>query len=354
MLYVGKKSGLTFFPCPSALIGQGAEGHVYRAGSQALKLYTKDLDSENAHKIETISLLSPRLTEFSCPTELVIEPTSKTPLGFAMKFEPGDTLQDLLDRRATKRWSSRRKITIARRIAAGVAAAHGMTGPKIILGDVLKSSNIIVNGDKATFVDVASVSLLQYRSRSGELINTVSTTTTPGYVAPERLKTSTLKPSQVDDEFALAVVLFELFFGRSPTEPKPCPAAVGADPDDFVRQGLFLRWVRHKDFEAPSYDHVTLPIQVDTLFRQAFLSASRPSAREWLEALTAWEQAIARRLVLTASLACAAAALGAFWMPQLSQVLESNGTFWLWTSDPVPTLKPGKPIGPLLFQEIYP
>ena len=87
--------------------------------------------------------------------------------------------------------------------------------------------------------------------------------TTPGCVPPEVLANPHANPDHASDRFALAVLMHELLLGKSPTEPRPCPAAVGLDPDAAVRDGLFFRYVAHKELEPPTYDPVDVPPEVD-------------------------------------------------------------------------------------------
>jgi hypothetical protein len=64
---------------------------------------------------------------------------------------------------------------------------------------------------------------------------------------------------------------------------------MGLGPDELIRRGFFPRWVTLRELEAPSYDPVDLPDDVDELFRAALLAtAVRPAASRWCSALEDW------------------------------------------------------------------
>ena len=125
-----------------------------------------------------------------------------------------------------------------------------------MLGDVVKAGNVVIDGDQATFVDTVSATLFGFRVPSGDVRDAISPLTTPGYVPKEVLEHPRALPSEAADRFALAVLLFELLFGGRPHDVRPCPASIGLEPDDMVRQGIYPRWIQHSDFESPTYDPV--------------------------------------------------------------------------------------------------
>lgn len=290
---VGAKSGRNYSLHPGRLVGRGVEGRVYAHGSTCVKVFERALSDDQVATVTALIALARKVPGFAWPTELVNDPATGEPFGFAMAFASGETLESLLETRATASIPLITKVKLASSIARAVAAAHAQSGPAIVLGDVLKAGNLVINGDDATFVDAGTVSLRGFRSPSGEVRSSVSTLTTTGYVPKEVLDTPSALPSEASDRFALAVVLFELCFGRSPHEVRACPAAIGLEPDDAVRRGIFPRWVNYPEFDPPTYDPVNVPSDVDQLFRAAFLaSAVRPSGLEWCEALDRWLVAI--------------------------------------------------------------
>lgn len=289
---VGKKSGRRFSLGPRALLGQGAEGKVYRSGDSCVKILAEPLQGDDAAKVAALVALSARVVGFAWPTEVAVDPATCRDVGFAMPYVPGDSLEDLLDARRTGAVPVEVKARLALRISIAVASAHAHTGPRLVLGDVVKAGNLVIEGDVPTFVDAASLSLIGFRDAGGDVRDALSPLTTPGYVPKEVLENPGALPSEAADRFALAVLLFQLLFGAAPHDVMPGPASIGLEPDDMVRQGVFPRWVRHPVFDPPSYDPVTPPAEVEQLFRAAFLTNVRPPALAWSEAFERWLESL--------------------------------------------------------------
>ena len=367
---VGKKTAASYSLNPLALIGQGVEGRVFRAGAACIKVVGVPPAGEQVEMLEVLVGLGRRIPGFAWPTELVSDPASGEVAGFAMKIVPGESLESMRDERATESVPVLTKVRLALKVASSVAAAHAHRGPKIVLGDVIKAGNLVIEGDDCAFVDAGSVSLFGFRGPGGQVRDSISTLRTPGYVPKEVLDNAGALPSHAQDLFALAVVQFELLFGRSPHEVRPCPESIGLDPDDAVRRGLFPRWVKDPVFEAPSYDPVDLPDEVERLFRASFLAtALRPSSSDWCTALEAWLEAVTpkparrprkpprRRLPR--------------WLPSFDLLLNriailvialyllSQAARWAWnlcwspyTPPPIPPA-PSRPVGPHAFKDIF-
>jgi len=244
---VGRKTGRRFYVDASALIGRGVEGRVYRCGGECVKVYDTPFTKADAPRMATLVSLGKKLDRFACPTEFVSDPATGEDVGIVMPLVQGETLESLLDSRLTGSIPVRTKILLAFQIAGAVAGAHALRGPRLALGDVLKAGNVLIDDDQATFVDVPSASLFGYREPSGDVRDAVSRLTTPGYVPKEALENPGAIPCEASDRFALAVVLFELLFGKSPFEVKSCPASVGLEPDDAVRRGICPRFVQHRE-----------------------------------------------------------------------------------------------------------
>jgi serine/threonine protein kinase len=306
----------------------------------------------------TLVSLGKKLDRFACPTEFVSDPATGEDVGIVMPLVQGETLESLLDSRLTGSIPVRTKILLAFQIAGAVAGAHALRGPRLALGDVLKAGNVLIDDDQATFVDVPSASLFGYREPSGDVRDAVSRLTTPGYVPKEALENPGAIPCEASDRFALAVVLFELLFGKSPFEVKSCPASVGLEPDDAVRRGICPRFVQHREFDPPTYDQVDPPPEVEQLFRAAFLSSIRPSALEWARALEAWLEATrppdrpARRRRKPRWLR----RLDPVTVVLVSIVLLAYAAKYAWTMfaspEPTPPAR-SRPVGPPLFQELF-
>jgi len=231
-----------------------------------------------------------------------------------------------------------------------------------VLGDVIKSGNVLIDGDDVTFVDTASVSLFGFRDQGGDVRDAISQLTTPGYVPKEVLDNPGALPSEASDRFALAVLLFELLFGRGPCEVRSSPAANGLEPDDLVREGVYPRFRQHPDFDPPTYDPVNLPAEVEQLFLAAFLANVRPSAFEWSEAFEDWLLAVTyvdrprrrrkprwlRRLdPVSVTLALIVA------LAYLARLAWSHYTAERPQEVRVIPPAPSRPVGPPLFRELF-
>lgn len=356
---VGEKTGRRFLLDARALIGRGVEGKVYRCGDEAVKILDAPPGPGDGARMAALSSLSAKVPGFAWPTEPVVDPSTGGVVGFAMPLAEGGTLEAMLDARSTSRLAVETKATIGFRIAGAVAVAHANRGPKVALGDVLKAGNVVVDSDRVVLVDAASASLFGYRDESGDARDAVNSLVTPGYSPKEVLETPGALPGEATDRYALAVVLFELFFGRSPHDVRPCPAAVGLGPDEAIRRGVCPRYVQDPEFDPPTYDPVDPPAEVEQLFRAALLTVQRPSAAEWCRALEAWLDSLRpapppaprrrrrprwiRRLdpvsaafVLIVLLGCAAKLAWSAYA----------------TPGPAPSV-PATEIGPPLFQEIF-
>jgi serine/threonine protein kinase len=286
-----KDKKLSFLVDPSKEIGQGNEGVVSRADNvRAMKLIKKGA-SIDVDKLLALCNVGRKLPGIAWPTHPLYDEADSECVGYLMQFVYGRTLEDLIDNGETASFPPPTKIKLSKAIVATVKRVHENKSPKVVLGDLLKAGNLIIKNESATFVDSYSVSIFNYRTSTGSLTDSFSKLATPGYIPPEVLENPAARPDHAADCFALAVILFQLFFGQLPTEPKPSPNAVGFSPDDAVKQKLFHRYVESKDYEAPTYDPIEVPAKIDDLFRAAFLSVSgRPTPNDWEKALTKWQR----------------------------------------------------------------
>lgn len=286
-----KDKKLSFLADPEKVIGQGAEGFVYLLDNTKSMKIVKDASAIDFNKLIALCNLGRKLPGIAWSTHPLYEEADSKCVGYLMPYVDGRTLEDLADSRETATLSLSTKIKLAKAIVATVKRVHEHKSPKVVLGDLLKAGNLIIKNESATFVDSYSVSIFNYRTRTGSLTDSLSKLATPGYTPPEVLENPAALPDYAADCFALAVILFLLFFGQLPTEPKPSPNAVGLSPDDAVKQKLFHRYVESEDYEAPTYDSIEMPAKVDDLFRAAFLSVSgRPTPSDWAKALTKWQR----------------------------------------------------------------
>ncbi|GIW88295.1 MAG: hypothetical protein KatS3mg108_2619 [Isosphaeraceae bacterium] len=356
---VGKKTGRRIPLDPAALLGRGSEGKVFRLGeSECVKVLDHAPGAGDAARLASLIALSRKLPGFTWPTEVVSDPSTGEDVGFLMPFAPGETLESLLDARATRSIPLETKVLLAFRIAGAVASAHAHRGPRLVLGDVLKSGNVVIDGENATFVDAAAVSLFGYRDAGGDVRDAVSTLTTPGYVPKEVLENPGVIPSEASDRYALAVLLFELLFGRAPHDVRPCPAAVSLEPDDAVRRGICPRFVQHPEFDPPTYDPVDPPSEVDQLFHAAFVSTLRPSAHDWCRAIEMWLEALGRkerprRRRRTPRWLRRLDPVSVFFVLVVVLAYALKFAWEAYAAPKPPPPAPSRPVGPPLFRELF-
>lgn len=124
----------------------------------------------------------------------------------AMEYIQGETLRDLLP---TKGLPLTEGIPMALGIVQGLIHAHN----KGIVHRDLKPDNIMVTEGK--LVKVMDLGLAK-REESENVTRTGDTFGTPAYMAPEQITGGTLLPAT--DQYALGVMLFEMFTGRRPFE----------------------------------------------------------------------------------------------------------------------------------------
>lgn len=127
-------------------------------------------------------------------------------LYLSMEYIQGETLRDLLP---AKGLPLPEAIPIALGIVQGLIHAH----QKGIVHRDLKPDNIMVTHTK--LVKVMDLGLAK-REESENVTRTGDTFGTPAYMAPEQITGGTLLPAT--DQYALGVMLFELFTGRRPFE----------------------------------------------------------------------------------------------------------------------------------------
>jgi serine/threonine-protein kinase len=119
----------------------------------------------------------------------------------SMEFVDGEDLASLL--RRIGRLPSDKALEFARRICAGLAAAH----EKGVLHRDLKPANIMIDGRGQ--VRVMDFGLAGW---TGQIQGAEVRSGTPGYMAPEQLEGAEVTPRS--DIYSLGVVLYEMFTGK--------------------------------------------------------------------------------------------------------------------------------------------
>ena len=123
----------------------------------------------------------------------------------SMEYIDGEDLGSLL--RRIGRLPADKALEFARRICAGLAAAHD----KGVLHRDLKPSNIMVDSQGRVFITDFGLAAV-----TGELREAQAREGTPAYMAPEQLAGSEVTARS--DIYALGLVLYEMFAGKRPFE----------------------------------------------------------------------------------------------------------------------------------------
>jgi serine/threonine protein kinase len=123
----------------------------------------------------------------------------------SMEYIDGEDLATLLLR--IGRLPAERAVEIARRICAGLAAAHS----KGVIHRDLKPQNIMLNRRGEIMIMDFGLAAI-----AGQLSGSEARNGTPAYMAPEQLKGTEVTAKS--DIYALGLVLFELFTGKRPFE----------------------------------------------------------------------------------------------------------------------------------------
>jgi serine/threonine-protein kinase len=129
----------------------------------------------------------------------------------SMEYIDGEDLASLL--RRIGRLPQDKALEIARRLCAGLAAAHD----KGVVHRDLKPANIMVDGRGQVFITDFGLA-----STARDLAHTQVRSGTPAYMAPEQLQGREV--SARSDLYALGLVLYEMFTGRRPFDQTRMPA----------------------------------------------------------------------------------------------------------------------------------
>jgi serine/threonine protein kinase len=190
------------------LLGRGAMGEVYRAEdlklgqSVALKLMSPSVRRQ-AQRLERfvaeVRLARGIAHPHVCRVYDIGEGDGWHYL--SMELVDGETLASLLAR--IGRLPREKALDIARELCAGLAAAHA----RGVLHRDLKPSNIMIDGRGHVKIMDFGLAISISAPPPSEIVGT------PAYMAPEQLRGEPL--SERSDVYALGLVLYEVFTGRS-------------------------------------------------------------------------------------------------------------------------------------------
>ncbi|MGA2148940.1 MAG: serine/threonine-protein kinase [Bryobacteraceae bacterium] len=193
-----------------ALLGKGGMGEVYRADDLqldqpvALKLLPESL-SRNGEAIARFRNEVRTARQVSHPNVCRVYDLTEIEglYVLSMEYVDGEDLGSLL--RRIGRLPSDKALEIARKLCAGLAAAH----EKGVLHRDLKPSNIMLDGrGQVLLTDFGLAGL------AGEIEGSEVRNGTPAYMAPEQL--AGLEVTVKSDIYALGLVLYEIFTGKLP------------------------------------------------------------------------------------------------------------------------------------------
>jgi serine/threonine protein kinase len=201
-----------------SLLGRGGMGEVFRADDLALgqpvalKFLPKAITDEfMLERFRNEVRIARRISHPNVCRVYDIGETDNQ-LFLSMEYVDGEDLSSLLQR--SGRLPSDQALQIARKIGAGLAAAHD----KGVLHRDLKPSNIML--DRRGEVLIMDFGLASLAHRIDDVFSG-----TPAYMAPEQLAGNQVTPRS--DIYALGLVLYELFTGK--------PAFQGNTRDEIVR-----------------------------------------------------------------------------------------------------------------------
>ena len=239
------------------LLGEGAMGAVYEAtharlaGRYAVKL----LLLQPTVGSEAIALFDreARITSLlQHPNIVQIIDHNTTADGteyLVMEYLAGESLAQRLEREAPLPLDT--VVGIVDQIAAGLSAAHAS---RVVHRD-LKPDNVFlvpVEGREAESVKILDFGISKVKgSRWGRQAPEGTVMGTPLYMAPEQIEGRVGDADAATDQFALAVIVYEMLTGRTPFQAdtsgevfdlvlhtNPSPMGLGRDVELVVRRGL--------------------------------------------------------------------------------------------------------------------
>jgi serine/threonine-protein kinase len=193
------------------LLGRGGMGEVYRAtdltlGQSVALKFLPAFDERMLERFHNEVRVARQVSHPNVCRVYDIGQAEGMPF-LSMEYIDGEDLSSLLHR--IGRLPNDKAIELARRICAGLAAAHD----KGVMHRDLKPQNIMLN--KRGEVLIMDFGLA---AAADQLHGAEAKSGTPAYMAPEQLKGSEV--THKSDLYALGLVLYELFTGKKPYEAK--------------------------------------------------------------------------------------------------------------------------------------
>jgi tRNA A-37 threonylcarbamoyl transferase component Bud32 len=189
-----------------ALIGQGGMGEVYRANDLvlrqpvALKFLPPKTDPQSLERFRAEVRIARQVSHPNVCRVYDIGQVDGSAF-LSMEYVDGEDLRSLL--RRIGRLPGDKALEIARRLCAGLAAAHD----KGVLHRDLKPANIMLDGRGQVLITDFGIAAFAGQIKGGQVREG-----TPDYMAPEQLAGKEV--STRSDIYALGLVLHEMFTGK--------------------------------------------------------------------------------------------------------------------------------------------
>jgi tRNA A-37 threonylcarbamoyl transferase component Bud32 len=272
------------------LVGEGGMGVVYEAtharlaGRYAIKVLPEKL-SEHSDALARFDCEARITSLLQHPNVVQVIDHNTAADGteyLVMEYLAGESLGERLARRAPLPLDT--VVGIVDQIAAGLAAAHAQG----IVHRDLKPENVFlvpVAGRKVELVKILDFGISKaswgLQPPDGELCGT------PEYMAPEQVEGRMAELDAATDQFALAVIAYEMLTGRNPfladgvaeilsrvARVNPPPAGIGPDVDAVLRQALS----KSKAERFPSVTDFSDALRAAATVRESQRPATLPDA----------------------------------------------------------------------------
>src|SRR5580700_2431439 len=228
-----------------ALLGQGGMGEVYRATDLKLSqpVALKFLPEKTAANQQLLARFHSEVRiarQVSHPNVCRVYDIGEVDghTFLSMEYVDGEDLRSLL--RRIGRLPGDKAIEIARKLCAGLAAAHD----KGVLHRDLKPANVMIDGRGQVLITDFGLAALAGQVEGGQLRDG-----TPAYMAPEQLAGKEV--SLRSDIYSLGLVLHEMFTGKRRVDTKTTPTELVKDLDPAVER-VILRCLEADPRDRPA------------------------------------------------------------------------------------------------------
>ena len=292
-------------PCPTSL-AEGGEGWVYKtteAGTLA-KIFKEPAAEHRREKVEALIASPPHdppqapdgHRRFAWPQEMLCDVKTGEFIGYTMAQIPnGKPLDQFFDPGTSEYREKPFRVRLAIAVAELIADIH-RHHLMLVVGDI-NPSNILADArGRVALIDLDSVQMTTPDGRNYPC-PVGSTYYTPAELIGLGKKLGQVRRTQEHDRFGLAAIIFQLLFdGCHPF------AAVGNDctPLDRIRAGDWP-YTNGSPYRPPpsAPPFRALPRAMQTIFTRTFVEGhwdptARPTAEDWVEALTQNEKALGR------------------------------------------------------------